>query len=255
MLFLFAWMVPAFAGDLVDDGYGVDPTAPVRYALEDVAPYPAHDRSPHVGIGLRFRSLSVPRAIVDRWYIDANSEDWVGPGERPHLSGIGVGLEALIRGKASNGRFYAEYVDSSMEPGYWDDADGTADPLDGRYIEPSGAFGLVGVGANYGYELRVVDLHQTAGTFGLSVVGWGGLGLGFLVGRVDQWSSDELGNPAYDRFLEGRAADAENRLPTFVPLIDLSAALRLNFGDRLLWELEGGLHSSVFAGTSLGVVF
>jgi hypothetical protein len=38
-------------------------------------------------------------------------------------------------------------------------------------------------------------------------------------------------------------------------MVDINAGVRLNFADRVVWRLEGGVHTLLYYGTSLGVTF
>lgn len=243
-------MSPAEAGD----GYGSDLAEPLRYALEEAAPAPERERKVQHAAGIRARTLRLPAVLVDQRYSDAIDADWPWSEPRPELSGSGVGLEFLIRGKRVNGIFYAEYVDSAMQAGYWDRRD-TADPLDGTYLAPGRAFGVLAVGATAAYEVHLVRTSTTAGAFGLSLLFGGGLGAGVFVGRLDAWGPDESGNPGYARFLLGQRPDSGFAIPPVIPILDVTAAVRFNVGDRVLATIDGGLHNAPYAGATLSVLY
>ena len=40
-----------------------------------------------------------------------------------------------------------------------------------------------------------------------------------------------------------------------LPLVDINAGLRFNFGDRVVLRAEGGLHTFVYYGATLGIMF
>ena len=60
-------------------------------------------------VGVRVRTLAIPRAVLDRWFTDATDPVWVYPESRPHVAGTAVGLEYVIRGPTVSGTFYTEY--------------------------------------------------------------------------------------------------------------------------------------------------
>ncbi|MBT3222920.1 MAG: hypothetical protein HN348_27905, partial [Proteobacteria bacterium] len=152
--------------------------------------------------------------------------------------------------------FYLDYLDSNMDEGYWDDRDEEpADHLDGDYLKPTENLGIVAFGANYGYEVHIVRTDITNGYFGLSFLVGGGLGLGVMVGGIDRWGPDANGNPSYKLYLEGEPAEGDKGIPPVYPMVDINAGLRFNFGDRAVFRLEGGLHTLVYWGGTLGIMF
>ncbi len=245
-----AWGAPP-----LEDGYGGDPTDPLDYALEGIAPTPTHDRTFDMEVNFRVRSVSVPKSVLDVWYYDADDADWAYFEPRPHLAGTAIGLEYVVKNESANGIFYAEFVDSAMSNGYWDDIEEPANHLDGDYLSPSRGMGLVAFGANYAYEAHLVRIEDTEGQLGLSFLIGGGLGLGVLAGRLDRWGPDNNGNPAYKRFLDGVAPDSDKAVPRVYPMVDVNAGLRFNLGNRAVIRLEGGLHTLLYYGTSVGVMF
>ncbi|MEZ4241347.1 MAG: hypothetical protein R3F59_35365 [Myxococcota bacterium] len=251
---LASWAAPAWAGKLADDGYGDDPTHPLAYPFEAAAPTPRHDRGYDMTFGLRLRRVSVPKSLLDVWFFDDDDQDWAYIEPRPRIRGTALGLEYGLRGPTSNGQFYAEWVDAAVGDGYWDDVEQPAEHLDGEYLAPSAALGLVTLGANYAYEAHLVRTSETGGRFGASLLAGGGLGAGVLVGRLDRWGPDAQGNPSYKRYLDGVPADSDKRVPRVYPLVDVNVALRADLGSRVLWQVEGGLHTMLYYGTTLSVV-
>lgn len=245
----------AAAGAPLEDGYGQDPTQPLGYSLESIASTPAHDRQFDMEVSVRVRAVTVPRSVLDVWYFNKDSDDWAYIEDRPKISGHAVGLEYALKGASANGIFYAEFVDSAMTDGYWDDIEEPADHLDGDYLSPSKGLGLIAFGADYAYEAHLVKMADTEGRFGLSFLVGGGLGLGILAGRLDRWGPDDQGNPSYKRYLDGLPPDSDKQVPRVYPMVDVNAGLRFNLGDRAVVRLEGGLHTLLYYGTSVGVMF
>lgn len=238
-----------------DDGYGSGPTVPLNYPFEAIAPTPTHDRKFDLELGIRVRSVSVPRSMLDVWFFDADDDNWAYIESRPRIRGTALGLEFGVSGDTGNGLFYAEFLDSGMTDGYWDDIEEPANHLDGDYLAPSSAFGIVAFGANYAYEVHLLRVERTQGRLGVSFLVGGGLGLGILAGRLDRWGPDTQGNPSYKRYLDGLPPDSGKEVPRIYPMVDLNTGIRLNFGDRVALRLEGGVHTLLYYGTSLGVTF
>jgi hypothetical protein len=236
------------------DGYG-NPRTPLAYPFEAAAPTPAHDRSFDMTFGVRLRSVSVPATILDIWFFDEDDPNWAYIEPRPKIRGTAIGLEYGLRGKNGNGVFYAEFVDAAVDDGYWDDRELPEDHLNGDYLAPSPGLGLVAFGADYAYEAHMVRTSDTGGRIGASVLAGGGLGLGVLTGRIDRWRVDPQYNPSYKRYLDGLPPDSGSNVPRVYPMVDVNVGLRLDLGSRVLWQVEGGLHTLLYYGTSLAVAF
>ncbi len=240
----------------LDDGYGGDPTEALRFAFEHITPSPERSEKALANeVNLRIRGVTVPRFVLDNWFVDDDSPDWAYVDSRPRIGGVAMGLEYVIQTPHDSGIFYVEYVDSLMGGGYWDDIDSPTDSLDGDYIHPSAGTGIIGVGADYAYEAPLVRREETGGRFTMGFIIGGGLGVGVLVGQLDQWGPDTLGNPSYKRFADGEAPDNTRRIPRVWPLVDVNAGFRFRFGERFVLRTEGGLHTALFAGASAGVTF
>lgn len=221
------------------------------------APAAAGGRKFKMEIGFRGRMLSVPGGVVDIWYENETAPFWALEGERrPRIQGYAGGLEFLVKGDNANSIFYVEYVKSLMQPGYFDDRDGADDPLNGEYLEPTDNLGLVTAGANYAYEAHLVSTSRTRGRFGWSLLVGGGLGVAVRTGKVDHWVQTD-GVPAFERYQNGEASDGEKRNapPAVLPMIDINGGMRFTLGDRLSLRLEGGLHTMVYYGASVGLIF
>jgi len=239
-----------------DDGYGGDPTEPLGFAFERFINSPEREeKALAYEVNLRIRGVTVPRFVLDNWFVDDDSPEYAYVDSRPHVGGVALGLEYVIQTPHDSGIFYVEYVDSLMKSGYWDDIDSPSDSLDGDYIHPSAGTGLVGVGADYAYEAPLVKREETGGAFTMGFVIGGGLGIGVLVGQLDQWGPDALGNPSYKRFADGDPPDNTRNIPRVWPLVDVNAGFRFRFGERFVLRTEGGLHTAFYGGASAGVTF
>jgi hypothetical protein len=240
---------------LAPSAMALEPPKRPDYPFPNATPVPERDRAYLFELSFRGRRVSLPRAIVDRWYFDDSDPNWAFIEPRPHIAGTAFGLELAVRDEHANGIFYAEFVHASLGPGYWDDVEDPAEHLDGVYLEPSDALGLVGAGANYAYEVHILDDEKTQDKLGVSWMIGGGLGVGVLVGRIDKWNSDKFGNPAYKRYLDGVEPDEAARVPRVFPLVDVNTGVRLTIGRRGVIRLEGGLHTLLYYGATAGVTF
>lgn len=239
------------------------PPAPIA-ELRQEEPEPTPERAPRVRkertmqmeIGFRGRRLSIPNGLMDIWYSDKDSEGWPLPDEgRPHINGWSYGIEWGFKDKHANGIVWLDWIDSSMPAGYWDDRDEPPDTADGDYIVPGKNVGILAFGGDYGHEVDMVRLDRTKGIFGLSFLVGGGLGLGVLVGPLDEWSQAEDGTPAYTLYANGEPPQSEKDVTRYYPIVDVNVGLRLNFADRVELRLEGGLHTLLYYGAAVGVRF
>ncbi len=239
-----------------------DPTTPAP-TMPAPTPLPAiestvsnRQRAYLMEVNFRGRYLFLPDSVLDIWYEKHAGETF----ERPNISAYALGLEFVVKDKQANGIFYAEYISSLMKEGYWDDRDNPPVYTDGSYIQPD-SFGLVAIGADYGYELH--------GTDWLSFLFGAGLGVGIKTGELVEWESGEPeGTPdadntdqacgpteaAYERF-EHCADDGAVRVPPVVPILDVNVGIRFNFSDRASLRIEGGLHDLIYGGAALGITF
>ncbi|MBN2799635.1 MAG: hypothetical protein JXX28_10855 [Deltaproteobacteria bacterium] len=230
-------------------------------ALQDEAPVTAElastsGRSYAMEMNFRLRKMSVPDTLMDIPFY--SSEETALNYERPKIQGYAMGLEFVTKKDSANGIFYFEFADSLMKEGYWDDREGESDAnhQDGEWIIPSKNLGLLTFGANYAYEAFFVRTEQTHGNFGLSFVVGGGLGVGFLVGDVYYIAQGDDFTPAYQRAAQGDEPDGlKPGVIPVVPMVDMNAGLRFNFGDRAVLRLEGGMHTMLYYGATMGIMF
>lgn len=247
---LFAVLAPLTA--MAAEGEATVDPAPTTDAPE------TDGRKFQMEVGFRGRMVSVPGGVLDIWYENETADFWPLPGDRrPRIKGYAGGLEFLVKGDTANSIFYVEYIKSLMKAGYWDDRDGNDNPLTGEYLEPSDSLGLITLGANYAYEAKVVHPDRTHKRFGWSLLVGGGLGVAFRTGSINRWVQGPDGEPAYKRYQSGLPSDDQkaNVPPAVLPMVDINGGMRFTFGDRLSLRFEGGLHTMVYYGTSVGLSF
>lgn len=235
--------------------------ASAALAQEPAPPPPAPAAAPSgktrdylMEVGFRGRYLFFPNDILDIWYERHDGAGDTIP-ERPSISAYTLGLEFVVKNDQANGIFYVEYLAPQFDAGYFDDADREPEEGDGSWIEAR-KFGLVLIGANYGYEL-----HATPW---LSFLFGAGLGAGIVTGGIVEWIPGDpndaamcgSGSPAYERVADGCDYDNELDIPPVIPVVDVNIGPRFNIKDRASIRLEGGLHSLLpYAGGSIGIAF
>ena len=220
------------------------------------APAPPSTRASTMEVGLRYRYMAVPQGILNPFVFLNEGTAF----ERPAIKGHAFGLEYVLRNDSANGIFYAEYLLSGIEEGYWDDVEDPANHEDGSWLQPQ-RLGAVMIGANGAYEVYAQPWWSF--TFG------GGLGLAILTGKIIEWEpgegedSTEQDNtdpscgstePAHLR-KDHCADDGPMQLPPVLPIVDILIGTRFHIADRATIRIEGGFHDMFYLGSSVGVVF
>lgn len=209
-------------------------------------------------VGLRGRYMTMPASILNPWLFPDAGE----PGsDRPKTAAWAAGAEFTLANPATQWTFYLERIQFLMGDGFWDDVEDPADHLDGYWIEPTGAFGMIALGANAGKEVRITNEDKKVW---LGFVVNGGLGLGITTGNLVHWrAGDSLisdpvadatclpDSPAYDRH-DDCGDDGNLNLPPVLPLLDLNLGLKLNFAEHGYVRLEGSFHDMFAFGGAAG---
>lgn len=213
-----------------------------------------YSRKTLMELNFRTRYVSLPSSILDIWYFNEN-DPGANPLARPKARGYVLGIEYVLKPQPSNWIFYAEYMGNLIQEGYWDDVEEPAEHDDGDWIQPD-RFGLVITGVNYAHEIEAQPW--------LSFLVGGGLGLGIVTGQLTQWSPGGFADNTEPDCLPSDAAyvrkdvcadDGPKRIPGVLPMVDISAGVRFNFGDSANLRIEGGLHDLIYGGVAMGVVF
>ena len=209
-------------------------------------------------INLRGRYLSVPNSILDIWFYD-NDDEGALDFKRPSIRAHAVGIEYVLKLRPVNWIMYYEYVGTMLDEGYWDDVEEPANHHDGDWVRPDG-LGIHVVGASYGHEVAVTDEGQDVW---LSMLFGGGLGFGVVTGELQDWhpgstlEGDDICDPsghAYERY-KSCPADGTKRLPSVLPMVDITWSTRINFSDRATLRFDAGLHDVISLGVAMGAVF
>lgn len=219
-------------------------------------------------VSLRGRYMGLPKSFMDLWDTRAKDEgwalskeaqpDWDHPRDRPVIQGMAYGLEIAFRKGNGGGSVFFDWVDSGMTEGYWDDRDDNPAPedfLDGDYLVPAKNLGIIMFGGNYQYEVPIVKPEMTKNAFAMHFHVGTGAGLALMVGKLDRWVPGENAEPAFLLYDQGEAPNSEKKIPRVLPVVDLNVGLKFTFGNRVVLRVEGGLHTLLYGGGSIGMRF
>jgi hypothetical protein len=217
------------------------------------------DDGPKHSFAVRFRQGSVPRAIIDQFYFDADELppelNYVRPDINTRVFGLDYTLHLL---KDDVGlQFWGERFGVPMEEGFWDDREDPADHSDGQWFDPTD-LGAWSGGANFVYNVPIVTTVQG---FELKLSMGAGLGLGAVTGQADVWkngASSEVtsgcltDDPAPER-RDTCPSDGQVALPGVIPFLDVTIGPRIRLFDKLLVRGDFGFHDSLYWGVAAGV--
>ena len=232
-------------------------------SVESEAPAPVSAEAPKerkltYEVAFRVRRMTLPKRLLDTWYTDDVDKypEWPIPGEsRPFVNGMTYGLEMQFRSGAASGIVFLDYTDSNLREGYWDDADDPPNVEDGDYLDPTPNLGLLMVGADYQYEIPLVKPSLTKGAFQLDLHVGGGLGLAIMTGKFERWTQGEDDTPAYELYANGESSNSDKQINRFWPVVDVNAGLKFHFAKRVSLRLEGGIHTLLYYGATVGFQF
>lgn len=216
-------------------------------------------------IAVRYRQGNVPRAIMDRFYFDADEMVDLAPEldfERPDVvtQVLGVDYTLPLMNDDAGIQFWAERLGTPVEAGLWNDREATFDPgqNDEQWMVPEN-LGAWSAGANFVYNVPILTSSRA---FELKLGIGGGLGVGVVTGRAVVWKNGhqaDLAEPACgpDDFAPQRkdlcASDGEVALPAVVPLVDITVGPRIRVLQKLLLRGDFGFHDSLYWGVAAGV--
>jgi hypothetical protein len=216
----------ALMDDDDDDDLGGD-DAPKAPEVED-------PNKPMMGVGLRLRRIFIPKSIIDAFV--TRSEGGFG-----HW---GIGLEGIRRRGDLEISFGVEYESISGDDGIWIDNDGAADLLEYD--------GFSWVTADFTFVWHT-ELHQyVALRYG------GGAGLGVILGDVLQTDyvcmGEGVGNCSQDPVAEDIRAP-NDKIPPVFPVVNILAGLQIRPTKNIAINLEGGMRTVFYFGTTVGYFF
>lgn len=230
---------------------------PRRWALQATEPPesvaagtsgPEKSRPYLMEVNVRGKYMVIPSDFFNLWYYDETADNG-NHAARPAPRAYAVGVEYVVKNDTQNGVFYFEYIGNLTEPGYWDDREDPHDFTDGQYIILD-RVAAVAIGADYYYEL-----HATPW---LSFMFGAGLGFGLPFGNYQKWTAEE-GQTATERYEADLPPTEEIPIREVgipvLPLLDVNAAVKFDINHRANIRLEGGVHTMLYGGASLGIIF
>ncbi len=225
---------------------------------------------------MRMRQLGVPDNFVDRFFFDSDDEG-ANPFKRPQIKANVIGFELALQHHPNVWTFYVEYLQSNVQPGYWDiigepefdnlagfgeylsDKEKTTDDdhESGPWVRINNLGGWF-FGTTYKYTIPLTPMHRDT-WLGLMI--GGGLGMGVVQGSVSYWVSPGLTDssclseaPSYIR-KDYCLPETFDSIPRIIPTLDLDLGLQLNFASRGHLRIEGGFHNMLYFGMVSGISF
>jgi hypothetical protein len=177
---------------------------------------------------------------------------------RPSVSAMSYGVELLAKFGRDSVIFYFDYADSEMPAGYWDDREDLGerdDTDDGDFLSPGPNFGAVVVGVNYQADVALVKSSRTRGAFGMDLTAGAGLGVILLVGEMKRWEGQIAQTPSYEQVDRDAEPRPDSEFGRLWPAVDVNLGLRFTFAERAVVRVEGGLHTLLYFGGSVGFRF
>lgn len=222
-------------------------SASAQAALEDEESQPpppptenlVPGESTHVGVGLRLRNVRIPKSLLEAFVERASGGS----------SNFGFGLEIARRKGNFEFQFGLEYEKIFIEPGVWIDK-GDSIPQDEADFVEFDDFGWVTAEATFLYHTPITP--QFALRYG------GGAGIGIFMGDVVR-TDYVCTTSSVDSCNEKPAAENvktpyENIPPVFL-VVNAIFGVQIRPTNEIFINIEGGLRTMPFFGTTLGYYF
>ena len=195
-----------------------------------------------VGVGIRLRQTWVPKSIIELFVDKASGGS----------SEFGIGGELFRRKGDFEVNFGLEYESIFVQPGIWVEKgkDPTAGGAD--HVRFDG-FGWVTAELSFMYHTPIID--QVAIRYG------GGAGIGILFGKVRRTDSTcDSADPALasDTTCHDTPMPNDNtpyNLPPVFPVINAIVGVQIKPTDNIVVNIEGGIRTIPFFGTTIGYMF
>ena len=261
---LSALLSQAQAGPLELDPYaGLTQGSPSGASQPASTGMGSTSRRAEMEANFRGRYLTVPKAFMNPFFFDPETDESANDLAQPRIQAYVVGAEYVLKMTPLNWIFYYEYFGNKMDEGYWDDREEPPQHDDGDWVRPSG-LGMHVLGFNIANEVPLSDPNNDVW---VSFLVGGGLGAGLTVGELETWhpgtnesatanADCQSDAPAYRRReLCPDSPDDSKSIPPVLPIIDLSASFRVNFASRANLRLDFGIHDLLYVGGAVGGVF
>jgi len=243
----------AFAGPALDDEKAREHQPSQNPALE---PTPAGADPVEYGVGLRGRSVWVPKAILELFV------DRAAGGAQNY----GFGVDFTRRRGTSELQLGFEFEHINVGQGVWiNKGDNVAAGDEADYVlSPASSGNQLGW-----FTVEFTFLNHAEINRVLSVRYGGGIGVGILIGELDHYnivcmgatnSAPEPGcvpprfngNGAYS---EGAATVVRYDLPPVFPVVNAILGLQIKPTEKMTINIEGGIRTLPFVGISTGYFF
>ena len=193
----------------------------------------------HVGLGLRLRNVRLPKSMLEAFVERANGG----------ASNFGIGLELTRRKGQFEFQFGLEYEKIFIEPGIWIDKGDMIPQDEADYVEFED-FGWFTLEASFMYHTEIVP--QFSIRYG------GGAGLGIIMGdvvRTDQICTSADTDSCNEKpGAENNKTPYENIPPVFL-VVNAIVGVQIRPTQELFINIEGGLRTLPFFGTTIGYYF
>lgn len=193
--------------------------------------------STHVGVGLRIRNVRIPVGMLE-WFV----ED--APGG---VSNVGFGGEVSRRKGNFEFVFGVEYEHLTVTPGLWREK---GKPILGGSVDDvrDDGFGWVTAEATFMYHTPL--MRQLSLRYG------GGAGLAIMMGKIrrtDQQCGTTLSSCQEDPVGENK--DTPYDTPPVFLVVNAIFGVQIKPTDEIFINVEGGLRTVPFFGTTVGYYF
>ncbi|MCA9678472.1 MAG: hypothetical protein H6709_19310 [Kofleriaceae bacterium] len=197
------------------------------------------DNAPHVGVGLRLRSVKVPEGLLELFVEDA-------PGGSSEL---GYGLEVARRKGNFEVQFGIEYDKIYVREGNWLDKGDMLPQDEVDHVKFDG-FGWI--------TAEVTFLNHTPIIKQLAIRYGGGAGIGIIKGEVRRTDYVCTSTDIEDSCSEKPGAENVNNpydIPPVMLIVNAIIGVQITPVDHVFINIEGGLRTVPFFGASAGYYF
>jgi hypothetical protein len=193
----------------------------------------------HIGLGLRLRNVRVPKSLLEAFVERASGGS----------SNFGIGLEVSRRKSNFEFQFGLEYEKIFIEPGHWIDK-GDSIPQDEADFVEFEDFGWVTIEATFLYHTEITK--QFALRYG------GGAGLGIFFGdvvRTDEVCTNSSVESCHEKPGAENVKEPYENIPPVFLVVNAIFGVQIRPTNELFINIEGGLRTMPFFGTTLGYYF
>lgn len=231
--------LPAVASAQValdDDDAAADDAAPATPAATSTSTDDANKVT--YGVGLRLRYTFIPNGIIEAFVKHSAGGN----------ANMGFGLEGIRKRGDLEMTFGFEYESLEGNEDVWIDNKDAAD-----LVEYDG-FGWVTFDFSFIWHTKLTDM--------LSLRYGGGAGLGIVLGNVLQTDyictpPDNAGNCFEDPMARttGDFRAVQKDVPPVFPVVNILAGLQIHPTDHIEINIEGGIRTIFYVGTTIGYLF